>query len=248
MNETICDKKNGAAALVVLDCGLMPYGEALALQLELCQRRQVDAIENTVLLVEHPAVITLGARKTENRLLTGRASLEGQGIEVVVVGRGGGTTAHNQGQIVVYPIVKLKSLGLSINEYVRQLEAVGIGLLAEYGIAAGRRKGYPGLWVGEKKIGSIGVQVKRWVTLHGMAINMCNDLGIFEHIVPCGLDGVRMTSVAALSKADISMADVKARVGRLLAEAFSTAISNVESRRAGSGMDHGQDARATGGL
>ena len=177
----------------------MPYGEALRLQLDLCERRQADAVENTVLLVEHPPVITLGARKTENRLLSDSRHLEGLGIEVVAVGRGGGTTAHNPGQIVVYPIVKLKSLGLGITEYVRQLEAIGIELLAEYGITAGCRKGYPGLWVGEKKIGSIGVQVKKWVTMHGMAINICNDLGIFDHIVPCGLDGVCMTSVATLA-------------------------------------------------
>lgn len=221
MNEAICNRKSGAAGLVIRDCGLMPYGEALALQLELCERRQADAVDNTVLLVEHPAVITLGARKSENRLLTDREHLEKQGVEVVSVGRGGGTTAHNPGQIVVYPIIKLKSLGLSINDYVRRLEAMGIELLDGYGIAAGRRKGYPGLWVGDEKIGSIGVQVRRWVTMHGLAINVCNDLGVFEHIVPCGLDGVRMTSVAALSKAEVSMADVRLRLRRLLVRAFS---------------------------
>ncbi|MBE0536431.1 MAG: lipoyl(octanoyl) transferase LipB [Phycisphaerae bacterium] len=222
MNEAICNRKSGAAALVIRDCGLMPYGQALALQFELCERRQADAVENTILLVEHPAVITLGARKTENRLLTDTAQLEEQGVEVVGVGRGGGTTAHNPGQIVVYPVMKLKSLGLGITEYVRQLEAIGIGLLADYGIAAGRRKGYPGLWVGPKKIGSIGVQVKRWVTLHGMAINMCNDLKVFEHIVPCGLEGVCMTSAAALSGGEVSMPEAKARLARLCVQAFSS--------------------------
>jgi lipoate-protein ligase B len=254
MNEAICNRKSGAAALAIRDCGLMPYGEALRLQLELCERRQADAIDNTVLLVEHPAVITLGARKTENRLLSDRGRLDEQGIEVVAVGRGGGTTAHNPGQIVVYPIVKLKSLGLVITEYVRQLEAIGIGLLAEYGVTAGRRKGYPGLWVGEKKIGSIGVQVKKWVTVHGMAINVCNDLGIFEHIVPCGLEGVCMTSVATLSKAEISMADVKTQLGRLLVEAFASEervrdeCSKHNHGQDAHATDHGQDAHATGGV
>jgi lipoate-protein ligase B len=222
MNEAICYRKSGVPPLVIRECGLMPYGQVLALQLDLCGRRQADAVENTVLLVEHPAVITLGARKTENRLLADRAYLEEQGIEVEGVGRGGGTTAHNPGQIVIYPIIKLKSLDLGINEYVRRLEGIGITLLNAYGIEAGRRKGYPGLWVGADKIASVGVQVKRWVTLHGMAINVCNDLRIFDHIVPCGLDGVRMTSIARQLQMDVSMADVRTRLRRICVQAFSS--------------------------
>lgn len=206
---------------MVRDCGVMPYAEALGLQFELLDRRQADEVCNTVLLVEHPAVITLGARKAQNRLLGERTELEAAGIEVVAVGRGGGTTAHNPGQIVVYPIIKLKSLGLGITEYVRRMEGIGIGFLAEYGVEAGRRKGFPGLWVGERKIGSIGVQVKKWVTMHGMAINVCNDLGVFGHIVPCGLDGVCMTSVEELTGVRPEMGEVKERLSRLCVEAFS---------------------------
>ena len=222
MNEAICNRKSPPQPLVIRDCGLTPYAEALALQLDLCAKRQEDAIDNTVLLVEHPAVITLGARKSENKLLQSRENLTRQGVDVVDVRRGGGTTAHNPGQIVAYPILELKSLALDINSYVRQLEAIGIELLARFDIAAARRKGYPGLWIGERKIGAIGVQVKKWVTLHGMAININNDLGIFENIVPCGIEGVRITSVKNETAATESMADVKQRLSRLCVKYFSS--------------------------
>jgi len=222
MNEAICNRKSPPRPLVIRDCGLATYAEALALQLDLCAKRHENAIDNTVLLVEHPAVITLGARKTENKLLQSRENLIRQGIDVVDVRRGGGTTAHNPGQIVVYPILELKSLALDINGYVRQLEAIGIDLLARFGIAAARRKGYPGLWIGEKKIGAIGVQLKKWVTLHGMAININNDLGIFENIVPCGIEGVRITSVKNETGRTESIADVKQRLSRLFVKYFSS--------------------------
>jgi lipoate-protein ligase B len=222
MNEAICNRKSLARPLVIRDCGLTPYGEALALQLDLCAKRQENAIDNTVLLVEHPAVITLGARKSENKLLQSPEYLIRHGIDVVDVRRGGGSTAHNPGQIVAYPIIKLKSLALDINSYVRQLEAIGIDLLARFGIAAARRKGYPGLWIGGKKIGAIGVQLKKWVTLHGMAININNDLGIFDNIVPCGIEGVRITSVKNETGTTESIAGVKQRLTELFVKYFSS--------------------------
>jgi lipoate-protein ligase B len=201
--------------LVIRDCGLVRYGEALDLQQDLCQQRQEEKICNTVLLVEHEPVITLGARKSENKLLVGGQELKNKGIEVVKVGRGGGTTAHNPGQLVVYPIVKLRSLGLGVNEYVRELELIGIELLEQFRVKCGRRKGFPGLWAGERKIGSIGVQVKKWVTLHGMAININNDLCIFENIVPCGIEKVVMTSLMKETGKEVFMEDVKEKVSEL---------------------------------
>lgn len=201
--------------LTVTDIGLMPYAEALALQADLCVRRQDDAIGNTVLLVEHPAVITLGARKSENKLLAAPLALTRDGIDLVQVGRGGGTTAHNPGQAVMYPIIKLKTLGLGVSEYVRTLEQIGIELLDGLDVVAERRKGLPGLWIGERKIASIGVQIKKWVTYHGIAINICNDLGIFGRIVPCGLEGVQMTSVLAETGRRADMNDIKHRLTTL---------------------------------
>ena len=197
--------------LKIVDLGTQPYEQVLVLQLDLCRQRQLDGIPNTVLIVEHPPVITLGARKSENKLLENETALQAKGIDLVHIGRGGGTTAHNPGQLVVYPIIKLKSVGLNVSSYVRSLEQIGIELLAGMGVASDRRKGFPGLWIGEKKIASIGVQLKKWVSFHGIAININNDLGIFDFIVPCGLDGVEMTSVENEigKKADMSAVKIK---------------------------------------
>jgi len=201
--------------LIIRDCGIAGYGQILSLQLELLAARQADTIPNTILLVEHPPVITLGARKTENKLLADESTLRTKGIELITIGRGGGTTAHNPGQLVIYPIVKLKSLKLDVTEFVRRLEQVGLELLDVLGVIAHRQKGLPGLWVGKDKIASVGVQIKKWVTMHGIAINIQNDLSIFDWIVPCGLEGVKMTSAALQTGRTYTMAEVKAAAGRL---------------------------------
>jgi lipoyl(octanoyl) transferase len=195
--------------LSIKDCQQLPYRQALDLQIDLCQKRQDQLTPNTVLLVEHPPVITLGARQSENRLLKTENELKESGISVEKVRRGGGTTAHNPGQIVIYPILDLKSLHLDITTYIRQLEQIGIELLNELGVTASRKKSLPGLWIGEKKIASIGVKVKKWVTYHGIAINICNDLSIFENIIPCGLDGVEMTSVEKETSNIVSIEKIK---------------------------------------
>ena len=213
-------KEVKAIKLDIVDLGTKPYAEVLDLQLDLCYKRQDDAIDNTVLIVEHPAVITLGARKSENKLLTDEGLIREQGIELVRVGRGGGTTAHNPGQLVVYPIIKLKSLGLDVNAYIRSLEQVGIELLQSLGVESARRKGFPGLWIGEKKIASIGVQLKKWVSFHGMAININNDLGIFDHIVPCGLKDVVITSAQKETGKAADMDAVKKELEKLCRNAF----------------------------
>ena len=211
---------NKGLRLDIRDCGLMRYREALVLQLELVEQRQKEKIANTVLILEHQPVITLGLRESQNWLLVSEEVLAERGIDLVSVKRGGGTTAHNPGQVVIYPVVSLRSLKLGVNEYIRKLETIGIELLGDFGINAGRRKGYPGLWLGEKKIGAIGVRIKKWVTFHGMAVNISNDLSIFEMIVPCGLEGVRITSVCGETGLDISMSDVKETLATLCREHF----------------------------
>ena len=202
--------------LCIRDCGLADYREVLALQRQLQERRRAGAIPDTVLIVEHPAVITLGARKSANRLLIDSEELARQGIDLVEIRRGGGATAHNPGQLVFYPILHLQELGLDVSRYVRMLEQIGIELLASLGVESGRRKGFPGLWVGQRKMASIGVRVSRMVTCHGMAINIRNDLGIFAHMVPCGLDGVEMTSVLKETGKTHEMRQIKACLTDLL--------------------------------
>lgn len=202
--------------LSICDCGIAEYREVLALQERLQEQRRSGRIGDTVLIVEHPAVITLGARKTANKLLVDAANLARRGIDVVEIRRGGGATAHNPGQLVFYPIVHLQELRLGVTEYVRTLEAIGIELLRGLGVESERRKGFPGLWVGPRKIASIGVRVSRFVTSHGMAINIRNDLGIFACMVPCGLDGVIMTSVLKETGRTHDMAPIKERLAALL--------------------------------
>ncbi len=206
--------------LGIRDCGLAEYRGVLELQAQLQEQRRVGAIGDTVLIVEHPPVVTLGARKTANKLLVDVDELARRGIDVVEIRRGGGATAHNPGQLVFYPVVHLLELGLGVNEYIRTLEAIGVELLAGLGVDSARRKGFPGLWVGQRKIASIGVRVSRFVTCHGMAINIQNDLSIFDFMVPCGLDGVVMTSTRKETGKAYDMGQIKKQLAALLAEHF----------------------------
>ena len=208
--------------LQIRDCGLADYREILQLQQLLREKRQQYEMPNTVLIVEHPAVITLGARQNSNKLLINREDLVQKHIDVVDVRRGGGTTAHNPGQLVFYPILNLQKTGLGINEYIRELEAIGAELLKQIDVHSTRRKGSPGLWVGERKIASVGVRVSRSITYHGMAINIQNDLSIFDFIVPCGLDNVEMTSVLKETGKHHSMNKIKQKLAELLTGHFSS--------------------------
>jgi lipoyl(octanoyl) transferase len=178
--------------LMVATPGRVPYANALAWQEQLVAERLAGA-PDALLLLEHPPVYTLG-RGADPRFL-GDA---GDGaIDVVRVGRGGQVTYHGPGQLVGYPILALRRHRLDVHWYVRTLEQALIDTLGDLGIGAVRREGLTGVWVGERKIASIGVAIRRWVTWHGFALNVGPDLGGFAAIVPCGIAGVRMTSVAA---------------------------------------------------
>jgi lipoate-protein ligase B len=208
--------------LDVQNLGVVDYRRVLALQQKMQQERRSGQIADTVLIVEHPDVITLGARQSANRLLISDDELTRRGIDVVPIRRGGGATAHNPGQLVFYPILHLQQLELGVSEYVRELEAIGIRLLESLGVASARQKGLPGLWVGERKIASVGVRVSRFVTYHGMAINIQNNLSIFDLMVPCGLNGVRMTSAQKETGRTFDMETIKGRLAELLVDSFGT--------------------------
>jgi lipoate-protein ligase B len=185
-----------SAEILVLECGLLPYSEGLALQRRVEAARQKDAVGDVLLLLEHHPVYTRGRRSTAEELPMGAQWYEMQGIEVLDTDRGGRVTYHGPGQLVAYPIVSLKAYGDDVHEYVRGLERVAIAALAEHGVEAGTVEGLTGIWVGERKIGSIGVHVSRGVTTHGLAINVNNDLQPFEWVVPCGIEGCRVTSLS----------------------------------------------------
>ena len=221
-NRKLMSAQAGIAnPLHIIDCGLANYRETLQLQHRLREKRRRGEIPDTVLIVEHSPVITLGARQSANKLLAGKEDLAQKHIDVVDIRRGGGTTAHNPGQLVFYPILNLQELNLGISEYIRELESTGAELLKQLDVHAERRKDFPGLWVGAKKIASIGVRVSKFITYHGMAINIQNDLSIFKFITPCGLDGVEMTSVLKETGKCHSMSQVKERLSQLLIRHFS---------------------------
>ncbi len=179
----------------VLDWGLAAYRPVLEQQKSLHERRRAGTVCDTLLVGEHYPVVTLGARKSANRFIVSPEQITQQGIDVVEIRRGGGVTAHNPGQLVFYPIVHLGGLKFTPGEFVHRLEQVGQALLQTLGVESHARQEFPGLWAGPRKIASVGVRVSRQVTLHGMAINIHNDLSIFEQFIPCGLDQVVITSV-----------------------------------------------------
>jgi len=197
-----------------LDLGLVEYAQALTWQEEVLRQRCQGEGEDTLLLLEHPPVFTLGRGGDQRHLLNPRQ------VPVYRVGRGGDATFHGPGQVVGYPILNLTRHGRDVHAYLRSLEAVLIAVLAEYGLRARRKDGLTGVWVGEKKIASIGVGVRRWVTYHGFALNVDPELSYFADIVPCGLAGVRMTSMAQLLNRPVALAGVKTAIARTFADHF----------------------------
>jgi lipoic acid synthetase len=172
---------------VHLPLGRVEYGEVLALQRSLHGARVRGEIPDTVLTVEHDPVVTIGRSGSEEELLVSEEALRAEGISLFRVERGGRITYHGPGQLVSYPIVDLRTLGGDVKGYVRTLEQAVIDLLGECGVGAARREGFPGVWVGTRKIASVGVAVRRWVTFHGLALNVRVNPRHFGMIRPCGL-------------------------------------------------------------
>ena len=175
--------------------GRMEYLEAWRLQQALAEERARGLGHDTLLLLEHPPTYTIGRGGDQGAFLTPPAALEAMGAVVHHVDRGGRVTFHGPGQLVGYPILDLTAWRRDIDVYLRALEEVLIASLADFGLVAERKRGYTGVWMGDEKIGAIGVKVSRWVTTHGFALNVTCDLDWFEHIVPCGLRGKRVTSI-----------------------------------------------------
>jgi lipoate-protein ligase B len=219
------------ASLAVERLGRTRYADALAVQRELHERRKAGQCGDTLILTEHEPVLTLGRGADSRYSLADSARLAALGIAVIPVERGGDVTYHGPGQLVAYPILDLTAHGKDIHRYVRALEASAIGLLAGYGVAGERRPGTPGVWVGERKIASVGVFVSRWVTLHGIAINIDPDLSHFELIHPCGLVGLRMTSLAAESGRAVPLAEAMERY----IPAFTAALATPPPAARGAG-------------
>jgi lipoate-protein ligase B len=202
--------------LGVVQLGVVPYGEALELQLRLREARQSDEIADTLLLLEHPPVYTRGRRTEPHDLPMGEDWYRAHGIEVYDADRGGRVTYHGPGQLVGYPIMRIGD----VPEYVHTMENAVIAALGDEGIEAEVRQGLTGIWAGDAKIGSIGVHLNRGVSTHGFAVNVDNDLQPFEWIVPCGLDGVRMTSVSKETGRAGGIACFRKRMAYRFAQAY----------------------------
>lgn len=192
--------------------GLVPYADGLELQRRLVEDRKADRIPDTLLLLQHPHVLTIGVKKDgRNHIIAPADRLAALGVDVFETGRGGDVTYHGPGQLVGYPIVDLNPGRRDVHRYVRDLEEVMIRVCADYGLSADRVKGFSGAWIGDEKIGAIGVRISRWVTSHGFAFNVATDIDFFNLIVPCGI-------------ADRGVTSLQARLGR------APAMSEVEDR------------------
>jgi lipoate-protein ligase B len=197
------------------DAGRLSYAEGLALQKKVVARRVAKEIPDSLIFVEHTPVITMGKMSKPEHVIGTRA-----GVEVVSTPRGGDVTYHGPGQIVGYPIVDLTAGSLGLKKYLENLEEVMIRAVEPYGIRAGRQAGMTGAWVGDRKIGAIGVRVEKWVTSHGFALNANTDLSGFDLIIPCGLQGKGVTSIAREIGRDVDLDELRRSVAAIFGKVF----------------------------
>jgi len=209
--------------------GTVAYAEAAALQEALVEARRGGEAPDTLLLLEHPPVITLGRSARREHVLVDDARREALGIELHESGRGGDVTYHAPGQLVGYPILALPEGRRDAHLYLRSLEEALILSAADYGVRAARREGLTGIWVGERKLAAIGVRIGTgWITSHGFALNVTTDLAGFETIVPCGLENRGVTSLAELTGKRIPLRETAARVAARAGEVFGLEVAPAE--------------------
>jgi lipoyl(octanoyl) transferase len=219
--------------LVARRLGTVPYGDALMLQGDLVKQRRAGEIEDTLLLLEHPHVITLGSSSHAEHVLVDAAERTRRGIELFETGRGGDVTYHGPGQLVGYPILDLKPDRCDVHRYVRDLEEVLIQAVARFGVTATRVAGLTGIWTGQDKLAAIGVRVSSgWITSHGFALNVGTDLSYFGAIVPCGIQERSVTSLERLLGERPDMEAVCDAVERAFTDLFGTQRPSPASRSA----------------
>ena len=226
----------------------MAYPDALRIQRALVEDRRAGRLGDLLLLLQHPPVLTVGVRGDGGRshILSPADTLAARGIEVHETGRGGDVTYHGPGQIVGYPIVDLKPDRQDVHRYVRDLEEVLIRVAGDFGIEATRVKGLTGVWVGREKLAAIGIRISRWITSHGFALNVTTDLEGFGLIVPCGIDGMGVTSLARLG-CPASLAAVEDRIAARFGHVFDRAIVSAPmAAGAGQSGAEGLHQRAEG--
>jgi lipoate-protein ligase B len=207
----------------VFRLGLMPYEDALRLQNGLAGARTKGEVEDNLLILQHPPVITMGKSGKVRNVLVPQGTLDEKRIKVIFTDRGGDVTYHGPGQLVAYPILSLRLYGLGVQDYIWNLEEVVIRLLARFGISAGRIEKLRGVWVGNEKICALGVHLSRWISKHGLALNVNTDLEFFNLINPCGT-GRRVTSMAEILKRELPMEEIEVLFLKDFAEVFNCSL------------------------
>ena len=210
-------------ALDVRKLGRLRYADGLDLQAKLVEERKASRIPDTLLLLEHDPVFTLGRNARRENVLWPEEALRERGFDVFEAGRGGDVTYHGPGQVVGYPIFDLSPDRRDVHRYVRDLEEVMVRVCADYGVTASRVAGLTGTWVGDEKIGAIGVRISHWVTSHGFALNVATDLSPFDLIVPCGIKGRGVTSLERLLGRSVPLAEVMDQLAGHVAAVFERA-------------------------
>jgi len=205
---------------LLYDLGVVPYTDALELQRTLHAQRVAGAIPDTLLLLEHPPVITLGKAFHPEHLRYAREFYAQQGIELHPTDRGGDVTCHNPGQLVGYPIFDVAQHGRDLHKFLRDIEQAIIDALRAFGVEAHREVGYTGVWVDDAKIAAIGIKVTKWVSMHGFALNVNNDLRLFQTIVPCGIADRPVTSLQQVLGRAVPMEQVKHEIARAFERVF----------------------------
>ena len=212
--------------LEVRHLGVVPYADALELQRALVEERRAGRVPDLLLLLEHPHVITMGAKREASRshLVATPERLAERGVELHESGRGGDITYHGPGQLVGYPILDLRPDRCDVHKYVRDLEEVMIRSAADFGLTAGRIGGLTGAWVGADKLGAIGVRISRWITSHGFAFNVMTDLDYFKLIIPCGITSGGVTSLSRATGRAVRMTDARAAIATRFGDVFGRQV------------------------
>jgi lipoate-protein ligase B len=229
----------------LIDLGLVPYDQAVDLQLAALSARAEGRVPDLLLLLEHPPVITLGRGADPANVLATPAELARRGIEIREAGRGGDVTLHAPGQLVGYPIVDLRARGRDVHRYLRDLEEVLIRTVAGWGMASARVPSATGVWVGNDKVAAIGVGVKQWVTYHGFALNVATDLSLFETIIPCGLVGKGVTSLTQLLGREVRVEEAASRVAAEWPAVFATRLMAVSPQQGAAAIGFANSVAST---